>query len=319
MVKETISRTFGKGHKDLDGQLPGSLFAILRELRGLRFNIVSGAAANTDITLTGISTEDTILGTLNLTDNEGPVATITAANTIQIADGTAGANVLIVWLDKQGFTSASEAMVSTFGKGHIDLDGQLPGSLYAILRELMGFRISPATGAAANTNIAVTGIATEDSLVAVVNLTDGTIVAANTVSITSAGNIQSTATLASKTLGVFWRDVSSESTSESMVSTFGKGHIDLDGQLPGSLDAILREVQGLKVIFLESSAVTTTAITTGDSSITAVAGVLYLAASDTVAPYTPDQYIVSSAGVITLPSGNTFTASSDVAVFAFST
>ena|ERR1044072_8472824 len=89
------------------------------------------------------------------------------------------------------------------------------GSLYNILKELQGLKINVVAGAGANTNIAVTGIVTTDTLLAVLQFepddgTSSTMITnrTGTTSITSAGNIQCTVSTASKQLLVVWYDKS---------------------------------------------------------------------------------------------------------------
>lgn len=88
-------------------------------------------------------------------------------------------------------------------------------TLKAILTEIQGLKITVVAGAGATTNIAVTGIATVDTLLSVLQLvgagSDVTDIADRTgeASITSAGNIQlsSTDTSGSKLI-VVWYDKS---------------------------------------------------------------------------------------------------------------
>lgn len=66
-------------------------------------------------------------------------------------------------------------------------------------------------GASANTNMAITGIATEDKLISVIEIATTTGIPTDrtsTSSITSAGNIQCTADTSSDKLIVLWLDVS---------------------------------------------------------------------------------------------------------------
>lgn len=69
------------------------------------------------------------------------------------------------------------------------------------LNGLLNPNIEQVSGAAADTNIAVAGITTNDHLVSVWNVTDGTKEAA---SITSDGNIQCTADTTGDSLDVTW-------------------------------------------------------------------------------------------------------------------
>jgi len=97
---------------DLQSQLneADSLYNILKELQGLKVSVVAGTTANTDITVSGISTSDTILAVLELvgagvdvTDiqDETGNASITAANTIQISTDTSGSKLIVLWYDKE--------------------------------------------------------------------------------------------------------------------------------------------------------------------------------------------------------------------------
>lgn len=86
------------------------LFAILTELQGLKFAVVTGANANTDITVTGIATEDTLVAVVGIDGDNATLAStvvdrkaatsITAANTIQCTASTAAERLLVVWYDK---------------------------------------------------------------------------------------------------------------------------------------------------------------------------------------------------------------------------
>jgi len=76
-------------------------------------------------------------------------------------------------------------------------------------KDALCIKVAVVTGATAATNIAVTGIATEDTLISVIEHnatsalpTDRTA----TTSITSAGNIQCSATTSADSLVVLWLD-----------------------------------------------------------------------------------------------------------------
>ena len=83
-------------------------------------------------------------------------------------------------------------------RGNLDtIDGE--SYLDKMIGELQGLTVSTAAGVGANTNIAVSGIATEDTLIAVLVFKDpaaatqaAIVNETATSSITSAGNIQST-------------------------------------------------------------------------------------------------------------------------------
>ena len=85
-------------------------------------------------------------------------------------------------------------------------------NLYDILLELQGLTVAVVNGANASTNIAVTGITTSDTLKAVLEFTisGGNLTGINdrtaASSITSAGNIQCTASTATSRLIVLWQN-----------------------------------------------------------------------------------------------------------------
>jgi hypothetical protein len=95
---------------------------------------------------------------------------------------------------------------------NLDILARKPGSLFNLITELRGLKITLVAGADADTNIAVAGIALVDTLLSVLEFTvaDGnldTIVdqTAN-CAITSAGNIRCTNSTATSQLIVVWYD-----------------------------------------------------------------------------------------------------------------
>jgi hypothetical protein len=81
--------------------------------------------------------------------------------------------------------------LNNFGDGGINLTGDKDGSLKSILKELQQLTEVVVDGAAANTNIAVAGILTEDTIVSAIAFASG-VPSKVTASITSNGNIQVT-------------------------------------------------------------------------------------------------------------------------------
>ena len=88
------------------------LLGILTELRGLQVAVVAGAAADTNIAVTGIATEDTILACVRLNrdataanidaDNLTAECLITSAGNIQMdTTTTTGDKLIVFWYDKQ--------------------------------------------------------------------------------------------------------------------------------------------------------------------------------------------------------------------------
>ena len=88
-----------------------SLFDLLQEIRGLKFDVVAGATSSTNIAISGIALVDTLLKVLQvepdngttstmLTDRTGEAA-ITSAGNIQLdTTDTSGKQLLVVWYDK---------------------------------------------------------------------------------------------------------------------------------------------------------------------------------------------------------------------------
>jgi hypothetical protein len=79
--------------------------AAVKELQGLKQAVVSGAAANTNIAITGISTADKLVGvievpaaTTTLVDRTS-VASITSAGNIQLTQSTSGNQLLVTYFD----------------------------------------------------------------------------------------------------------------------------------------------------------------------------------------------------------------------------
>ena len=157
---------------------------------GLKSSIQAGAAANTDITVTGISTDDTIIAALELNathylpTDQTRRCTITDTNDVQCSKTTASDVVWILYHDAsaQGIEAPCLKYVQV-------------------------------NGAAANTNMAITGIATEDTLLCVMALADTTAAWTDDLaqcSITSAGNIQSSTNNSTATLLIIYHDASGQ-------------------------------------------------------------------------------------------------------------
>ncbi len=86
----------------LDTESPpaGKALASALRLEQLKLTIATGAAANTNIAVAGITTSDRIVGILNLTDSDLPAApTIAAAGQVRSTDATTGDTLLVIWAD----------------------------------------------------------------------------------------------------------------------------------------------------------------------------------------------------------------------------
>lgn len=88
------------------------------------------------------------------------------------------------------------------------LPDKAAASIGAALGELQRLKLSIGAGAGANTNIAIAGIALVDTLVAVIEVPANAALVDRTATttITSAGNIQCSATTAGNQVLVLWRD-----------------------------------------------------------------------------------------------------------------
>lgn len=108
MTLKTIPSTFGKGFAHLTDDLE----KILVEIRGLSFDLVSGDSASTNIAVSGIATDDTILKVIGFDpDNGTPAdqvvdftsnASITSAGNIQTDNSSSGYDLVVVWYNKDG-------------------------------------------------------------------------------------------------------------------------------------------------------------------------------------------------------------------------
>ena len=104
MSLETLPGNLGLGGAHLNKQV---LHAILQELRGIKFNAAAGAATDTNIAVSGIAVEDTLVGVLEIDIAGDAVAdrlsesSITSAGNIQLTTTTTtGSFLLIIWMDK---------------------------------------------------------------------------------------------------------------------------------------------------------------------------------------------------------------------------
>lgn len=84
----------------------GDLVDILTELQGLSFAVGTGAGADTNIAVTGITTSDTLAFVLEVTADTAALtdrtatSSITSAGNIQCTASTAGNQLIIVWYNK---------------------------------------------------------------------------------------------------------------------------------------------------------------------------------------------------------------------------
>lgn len=175
---------------------------------GLRFNVLTGTTADTNIAVTGIATTDKILcatrfdrtsagATLLTADLTSEIVILSAGN-IQVTDtNTTGDKIWLWWYDKTGGTNV-------LGSGDL---------LNAANTFSEGLRFTVAAGAGAAANIAISGIETTDKLLQVLRINrDATAATVDwaddtaNCSITSAGNIQSSTNLTGDSILVMWYD-----------------------------------------------------------------------------------------------------------------
>lgn len=103
MALETIKNNFGQGGSLLSGTGPGMLKNILKELQGLSFGIYTGVGAGSDITITGMAAEDTVIAVLDITTPANLLTTnfTPKANALTSVAATTGKNLIVVWANKQ--------------------------------------------------------------------------------------------------------------------------------------------------------------------------------------------------------------------------
>ncbi|MDD5092789.1 MAG: hypothetical protein PHV74_00185 [Dehalococcoidia bacterium] len=105
---QTIKAKFGWGGSRIDKDLK----AILIELQGLKVNVAAGTTANTNIPISGITTEDTLKSVLQVEPDNGTSATmltdrtaeasITSNGNIRLSTtNTTGKQLLVIWYDKR--------------------------------------------------------------------------------------------------------------------------------------------------------------------------------------------------------------------------
>jgi len=93
----------GNGGAGMQGSGKGTAAKMIRELQGQQFDMASGAAAASPITVTGIDVGDTVAAVINQTDNVNQdVNDITiSADAITFAgQDTSGDSLLVIWYQK---------------------------------------------------------------------------------------------------------------------------------------------------------------------------------------------------------------------------
>lgn len=180
---------------------PGAGDAQLKSMHNYRFSLVTGANASTNIAVADSQTDDTlvyvgfadVIAAIEVITDDTANCSFTSDGQLQSATDTSLGQLFVIWHSNSGISSPAK-------------------SKFNLKFEIL------AGAAAPDTNIAVSGIATSDKIyyaavwtatAAVQSMADIT----STVSITSAGNIQSTgATAAANTVFLIWQDNSEWST-----------------------------------------------------------------------------------------------------------
>lgn len=98
------NKHLGKGGSGFQGEGPGSAAHMIRELQSLKVEVLAGAAADTNIAVTGIAVDDTLLSVIEFvagvpTDRTAN-ASITSAGNIQVDVSTAGNSLQLMWFGK---------------------------------------------------------------------------------------------------------------------------------------------------------------------------------------------------------------------------
>lgn len=104
MALSTLRTTEG-----LPAPIGTEIAAAIRELQGLRFTLVAGAAAATNIAVAGIAVADTLVSVLrfdvdttlrDITDVTSEAAIRSAGNIQLTTTVTTGDKLLVIWIDK---------------------------------------------------------------------------------------------------------------------------------------------------------------------------------------------------------------------------
>lgn len=188
-----------------------TLYNMLLQLQGLKVALVTGATHAQNVTVTGIRSTDRIASVIRIASgvpsDVTSEASVTANDTIQLTTTDTGSDKLIVVY----FSAAAggPANLVALDKGKLERNIEILPSgatLYSLLHELQGLKISVGTGAGAASNIAITSIATTDTLRAVFKVAAGAWTdLTSEASITSAGNIQcSTTSTSGAKVVVIW-------------------------------------------------------------------------------------------------------------------
>jgi hypothetical protein len=159
-----------------------------RDAMNYKFTVCDGHASA--MTVTGIAVEDELIFCLEFINKASiatlvdrtSICTISAANTVAISSSTNASLMLIIWQDLSGTTTTRDSVCL-----HVDY----------------------LAGAGANTNIAVTGIKTTDSIACCMVFSTAANIATmldrtSITSITSAGNIQLTSSSSTHGVLLFW-------------------------------------------------------------------------------------------------------------------
>jgi len=97
----------------LEGQTQdakNSIANVIKELQGLKVSLVDGATADTNIAVSGITTEDTLVSVIGFDPDNATAAdqvkdftgntSITSNGNIQTSVDTSGYDLLVIWFDK---------------------------------------------------------------------------------------------------------------------------------------------------------------------------------------------------------------------------
>lgn len=98
MALRKLSPAFGQGGAGLDSELKG----VLQELRGLTTLVVAGAAANTNIAVTGLGATDHVQSVVQYASGVPSVLTPSAqtAGNLQFASATTGNQLVVTFYKK---------------------------------------------------------------------------------------------------------------------------------------------------------------------------------------------------------------------------
>ena len=211
-----IVKGVGNGAAGSQGDRPGSVEAILKELQGLNIDVIDGAAANTKMNLTAIRTEDTIVGAVAYSDTWAAptndkanisIVDLRATGTITVGTVSVGD---VATVDGVAFTIvAAITDAQDYRQVLTGTANQVAANLAAAINKMEKVRGSTAKLiASANTNVVTVTAKAEGTSGNSITLAETgntfTVSGATLAGGSATGGIKSTTNLSTATLVLYW-------------------------------------------------------------------------------------------------------------------